>query len=194
MGKFIVGKSIKSWVQGVMDTIKVEFDPKLDPGESIANGRAAVSIELSVGDGGKGSAKFRSPGDEICDALSFLNEWDPTAPVAVESLTVEEIIKRTITAEDDDDYGKWSDEGGLGGVVTFRTSLEKHSRTIKVPRRYWREFVANLSDTFDLDTVDAAVVHYREEVRKLEESARKAAEKAKRNANPSANTEPNPSK
>lgn len=175
------------WVEVIKNGAKVEYDTELDPttedggyefepDETEAHG--ALSILLSIGDGGRGSAKMNVTGSEISEVADVLRNWDPEDENP-EKLSAAQIVQRTLSLDDDDEFGKVS-EGK--GVVTFRTSLAKHTRTIRVPRVEFGNFIGMIDETFGPLTLASAVTHYRTEVAKLNEAERKRAEAAAKKA------------
>lgn len=181
MGKFLLGASVMSWLDVVKSSASVDYDAKLDGRfkngnyeRSAENAGDAIEVSLSIGDGGRGSAKLVLPGDTISDVVEVLENWDPEV-VNPENLTPAQIVKRTLRAE----YADLPVDAPEGtkpelSAVVFRTSLAKHTREIRIPAEHFPGFIAFLGETFDTDTIERAVVHYRGEVAKAE-----AAEKAR---------------
>jgi hypothetical protein len=145
------------------------YDPKADGGGPVEAGRAAVSWETSTGVG-RGSSRLMIPGDQAADIAAALGDFDPDAVVeeaTFQDLPVAECIRRTITVEET--------EAGAR-VVTFRTSVAKNARTIRVPAAEWAGFVNMASDISGF--VDEGVETYRATVAEAE---KRAAAKAAKN-------------
>lgn len=127
------------------------FDPNLDYG----SGWEAISFEVSIRDrtpDGKKGAKVSLSGMDLADVTATLKEYDPD--FNPENLKPAEIILKTIECD--------------GEVISFKTSLEKHSRTVKVLRSEWSEFIEYLSAC--TGSLDLAVDHYRKVFAQMSES------------------------
>lgn len=148
-----------------------KYDPKADGGGAVEAGRAAVRWETSTGTG-RGSSRLTIPGDQASDIADALAAFDPAAveeEATFVDLPVADCIRRTIAVEEPET------EGGER-IVTFRTSIAKNARTIRVPASEWNGFVNMASDIAGF--VDEGVESYRTAVAEAE---KRAAVKAAKN-------------
>lgn len=179
MGKFSLLATVVPWVDVVKSSASIDYDAKADPIDAETgkhrldpyDGVDALQISLSVGDGGRGSSRFEVTGQEIGDVIDILANYNPEE-VVEENLSPAQIARRTLSREDDENWGKVS-EGK--GVVSFQLSLAKHTRSIRVPWEHWKGFVNMLDDTFSDETINKALNHYRGEVLRMQEAEKKKA-------------------
>ena len=130
-------------------------DTRTDDGYD-GDGSASIHYQVSIGTG-RGSAKVELTGDQLPSVADALEAFDADADLS--GLSPEECIARTISRDSD-------------GVTTFKLSLAKNSRAVKIPAGEWDNFCTLMRA--NANSVEAAVAHYRN----LSESA-EAAEAAK---------------
>jgi hypothetical protein len=162
-------QSVVGFVVAMVGRGTWKYDPKEDLGGPVEAGRAAVRWETSTGTG-RGSSKLVIPGDQAADIAEALAAFDPEAveeEASFVDLPVADCIRRTIGVEET--------ESGTR-VVTFRTSVAKNARTIRVPASEWSGFVGVARDISGF--VDDGVESYRTAVA---ESEKRAAAKAAKN-------------
>lgn len=184
-----------SWLDRVKSEADFGYDPKLDPrtegvyDNTPANAGGAVVLALSIGDGGRGSAVLKLPGDHIESVVDVLDNWDPEV-VNPENLTPAQIVKRTLRAEYAD-LPKDAPEGTKPEIVAviFRTSLAKHTREIKIPFSEFDGFRDYLAGAGKTETLAQTVAHWRDVIAEAEKAeavkaakAEKLAEKARQAA------------
>lgn len=143
-----------------------DLDPRED-GEYTTPGLAAVAWDVSVGNG-RGSSKLTISGADSSDAAEVLAAFDPHAPDTAEAdVSVAEAIRRTIAVEGDAPEEGKADERN----VTFRTSLKRNARTVRIPIGEWGDFQA-LSAEVD-GAMDRMVNYFREQRAAVEADADK---------------------
>jgi hypothetical protein len=101
-----------------------------------------IDVAFSVGSG-RGSAKVELTAESLPTVREYLADWEPEDLSALSPL---ECIQRTINRDDD-------------GNVTFKTSLAKNSRSVKIPAASWDDFLGYLTDLEG--HVEGAVEHYK---------------------------------
>lgn len=128
------------------------YDPTKDDGYT---GREAIEYSVSIRDrteGGKKGAKVTLNGEELQSVYDVLDSLNPYEDL--ESLPPHVVINRTFESD--------------GESVSFKTSYAKHSRTVKIPIKDWREFLKYMEAC--ADSVDKAVDYYRSVVTESKEA------------------------
>jgi hypothetical protein len=87
----------------------------------------SIAVSFSVGTG-RGSAKVEVDSTDLSTVREYLAGWEPEDTSALSPL---ECIQRTIERDSD-------------GNVTFKTSLAKNSRSVKIPADSWADFLGYL--------------------------------------------------
>lgn len=114
---------------------------------------SAVHFTASVGNG-RGSTRLDLTGDQIAPVSGALRGWDLSEDPA--SLPPAECVRRTIARESGDD----------GDVVSFKLSLAKNSRSVRIPVGEWTAFLDFMESVGQWS--EAALAHYQAELAKVE--------------------------
>lgn len=116
-----------TFVQTLQRSHSFEFTPSLDDGTP-EGGAKAVSYSVSIGQG-RGSAKVELTGDQFSDVAQTLRDWDPeTTNGNVGSLSPADAVRHSISRDED-------------GTTSFKLSLEKNSRSVRVPADGWAAYL-----------------------------------------------------
>jgi len=115
----------------------------------------AIRYSVSVGQG-RGSSKVDLNGGDVPGVVAALYNFDPEEDLS--HLSPVECIGRTIVRAKD-------------GSTTFKLSLAKNARSVKVPAGEWNNFLEYM-DTVQ-ESIPLAVAHYQGLVAAAEESANK---------------------
>lgn len=173
----------KKGTQGFIDAIEASttasFNPKADPhfNEELpadTDVSSAVSVEFSIGSGGRGNSIVRLTGADVSPVIEALKAFDPAEDLS--SLTPAECIFRTIATDEDG--------------VTFKTSLAKNARTHTIPTEHWEAFLGLLAR---LDgSIEPMIDSFRVQTEEANEAAaKKAAQPARTEGAPNPEGTPN---
>lgn len=125
------------------------------------DGLEAIEVKLSVGNG-KGSSRLDLVATDLRSVNELLCEFDPEVD-KLSDLTPAECVSRTIQREEVKD----SED-----IVSFKISLAKNSRSIKVPVSEWAAFVEFMGNLEEWS--HGAVAAFRTHVANIEAEANKA--------------------
>ena len=152
---FSVAAAVLNFVQGLQQSHTFNYSAANDPrqdGEYTTDGAEAILYGVSVGTG-RGSAKLELTGDQFPSVADALEAFSPDADLS--GLSPAECVERTISRDKD-------------GNTTFKLSLAKNSRTIKIPAGEWDNFLGYVRACSD--SIPAAVAHDRAMVGQMESS------------------------
>jgi len=145
--------SVASFIAGLQMGQSFDLVDGKPDGLKEGDGTAAIQYSVSVGSG-RGSAKVDLNGSQVPGVVEALKGFDPEADLS--GLTPAECIGRTISRNSD-------------GSTTFKLSLAKNSRSVKIPKDEWDNFLAYMAEV--QGTIPQAVEHYRNVVAQLEKEA-----------------------
>lgn len=103
---------------------------------------SAVNFSVSVGNG-RGSTRLDLTGDHVGPVRAALRAWDPAEDLS--ELPPEECVRRTISSD--------------GEEVTFKLSLAKNSRNVRIPVDEWPAFLDFMDSVGEWTS--AALEHFR---------------------------------
>lgn len=114
----------------------LDGDPRKD-GEYTSDGLKAITLEVSVGTGGRGNAVLKCTAADCNPIADLIDSFDPAAKVQISDDPVEAVRQtlRVIPAKD-----------GTPEFLGFKCSLRPNTREIKVPWSEREAFVTWLRD------------------------------------------------